>query len=183
MTTYPNDDLIFYTFKKNHLKIYSEFLNFQSLGLTQKDNSEAEHFEKSLIENESQLNIRNFNALYWITLYLKNIKKNSLNLIHKFFIFKNWTTWSEKNFSYHYYKICKQEKTKNEIEQMQRLIDLEDAIEFPERKIEPTIAKHQPKILGGDQSTKGKPVIDMYASAQELIETALAKRDKYATKI
>lgn len=180
MTIPPNNDLLSYTFKKNHLKIYSEFLNFQPLDLPKADTSVRENIPKSFIENESRLNIRNFNALYWITLYLKNIKQNPLSLIYDFFIFKKWTTWSYKNFSYHYYKICKQPKSQNEIFQMQRLISAEEQIEIPEAQITaPQGIKHQPKILGDNQSKQNKPIIDMYASTDDLMKSINDKKARF----
>lgn len=120
------NNLMMYVAKKNYLTIYGEFLTFQTIGSFQPIHLEHKAINSDESAHDKRLNIRNFNALYWIVLYLKEIKDHSLPLIYDFFLYKNWTTWQFKNFSYHYYKIIQSDKVKNEIRQLENFINQEE---------------------------------------------------------
>lgn len=153
MTMKNDNNLIIYAVKKNHIQIYTEFLNFQTLGSSQ---VHIPIIEQQPLNSkiEKKLNLRNFRALYWITLYLKNIKGHSLILIYEFFIYKNWTTWQFKNFSYHYHKLMKLEHIRQEIQAISNLIQIEQGfsqetiikpiLQVPKETIEP----YEPLKLG-----------------------------------
>jgi len=125
MAMKPDHNLMTYAVKKNHMQIYTEFLNFQTLGSSRLDEPIIT-LPSIHSKNEKKLNLRNFRALYWIILYLKNIKGNSLGLIHEFFLHKQWTTWQFKNFSYHYHRLMKLEHIHQEIQYIAHLVQLEE---------------------------------------------------------
>lgn len=173
------NNLMMYVAKKNHLTIYGEFLTFQSLGNFQP--TTLNHKEKNSDESahDKRLNIRNFNALYWIVLYLKEIKDHSLPLIYDFFLYKNWTTWQFKNFSYHYYKIIRSDKVKNEIQQLENFINREENYCYATQPHDQSIPESPPKekpnkphkpIIVGDYLNNHNTAIHINSSLEESLK-------------
>lgn len=169
-------NFIVYTIKKNYLSIYSEFLEFQSL-VTRPE----EHSAKSQLDPQQTklINQRNFKALYWIVLYLKDIKGNSLQLIYDFFLYKNWTTWQFKNFSYHYYKIIQSDKVKNEIQQLENFINREENYCYATQPHDQSIPESSPKekpnkphkpIIVGDYLNNHNTAIHINSSLEESLK-------------
>lgn len=187
MTAENKNHLIVYTFKKNHLKIYSEFLDFQSLYLENIEQAPTQKSEKNRVKN---INYRNFNALYWIVLYLKDIKGNSLTLIYEFFIEKSWTTWTFKNFSYHYYKLIKLDKIQVELNQLQLLIDQEESYLYYDSPATqqstptklPTVETkiYKPRITGNHQDDIDT-TIHLNSTLEESRERLLRSKEKAMT--
>lgn len=187
MTAENKNHLIVYTFKKNHLKIYSEFLDFQSLYLENIEQVATQKSEKNRVKN---INYRNFNALYWIVLYLKDIKGNSLTLIYEFFIEKSWITWTFKNFSYHYYKLIKLEKIQAELNQLQLLVDQEESYLYCDSPVTqqsaptklPTVETkiYKPRITGNHQDDIDT-TIHLNSTLEESRERLLRSKEKAMT--
>lgn len=177
-------NLITYTIKKNHLPIYEEFLEFQSLNSEPHKSIPDPQLEQ---KQASLINRRNFQALYWIVLYLKDLKGNSLQLIYDFFIDKNWTTWSFKNFSYHYYKLIKSEQTKDELQQLKAFLNREENLMYGtleesqnsknEQITKPTTQHHRP-IIVGDYSNNNETAIHINSSLAESQERLKRAREK-----
>lgn len=175
---------IAYTMKKNHIMIYEEFLEFQSLKVFHQEKSSSSQLAK---QQSSLISRRNFQALYWIVLYLKDLKGNSLQLIYDFFINKTWTTWSFKNFSYHYYKLIKSEKIQDEIQQLKIFLNIEENLIYEnisknknpkdEQIIKPQNKPHRPLIMG-DYSNNKETVIHINSSLEESQERLKRAREK-----
>lgn len=181
-----NEGLIAYSLKKNHEQIYAEFLHFQSLESSKESDATNTKTKNTVIPNEKFLNIRNFQALYWIALYLKEIKGNFLTLVHEFFIYKNWVTWSFRNFSYHYYKLTKSAKIRDELEQLRSYLLQEESSLYgqaPNREIssnkisvKQNAPRHKPQIMGNYSST-GNSAINLNSSLEESQERLRLARE------
>ena len=174
---YKNENsFIAYTIKKNYLSIYSEFLEFQSLISPSSEGLTLHEIES---KQTKLINQRNFKALYWIVLYLKDIKGNSLQLIYDFFLYKNWTTWQFKNFSYHYYKIIQSDKVKNEIQQLENFINREENYWHATQPHDQSIPESSPKekpnkphkpIIVGDYLNNHNTAIHINSSLEESLK-------------
>lgn len=162
MTMKNDNNLMTYVVKKNHMQIYTEFLNFQPVA-TLPNNSQTNVFQSINSKNEKQINLRNFKALYWIALYLKEIKGHSLILVYEFFSHKKWTTWQFKNFSYHYHKLIKLERVQQEIQQINTLIRLEE--DYPSEQINTPVTKEPTQKISKEKSEPHKPI--QLGSAQQ----------------
>ena len=126
-----------------------------------------------------------FKNLFWIAYYLNEYKGYSINDIHLFFTYKEWTSWSFSNFRSKYYRFKKIKHGINIINNIDYLLKNKscDLTKTSQEYITEIKTDEPAKIINQPLSVPDdEPVINLYSTLEESREKLLRSRERAKLK-